>query len=144
MKFTEAEAPLTEDDVSAAEMHAGVLFPRELRRQYLQSNGGSPEPYVYEDDNLDTVVAEYLPLKSSRGTGTAVDAYRNLVLSKKIVPPNFFPFAVDGGGDYFFLDCSSPDGLVYFYRGDTSDDETQRLLALNVGIGEFWSRLKEE
>jgi SMI1-KNR4 cell-wall len=144
MQFTDAEAPLTDADVDSAEARAGVRLPDALRHQYLQSNGGSPEPYVYEDDNLDTVVAAYLPLRSAGGKGTAVDAYLHLVLAKKIVPSNFFPFAVDGGGDYFFVDCSSPEGLVYFYRGDSAVEPSQRLLPLDVGIGDFWSRLKEE
>lgn len=143
MKFTNPEVALSEEEISTIELQIGIRLPPELRYQYLQSNGGYPELYVYEDYNLDTVVSQYLPLKSVRGMSTAVDTYLSLVLTKMIVALNFFPFAVDGGGDYFFVDCSSPFGAVYFYKSDTFEKEVG-LLPLEVSIKEFWSRLKAE
>jgi len=140
MKFEECEIQLTEQDIAAAEASLGIRLPPELRELYFVSNGGYPDPYVHEDDNLDTVVSEFLPLRSERGRGTALVTYRLLVRKKRIVPAHFFPFAVDGGGDYFFVDCASPQGLVYFY----ASDNTEPLLALGVGVSEFWSRLKAE
>ena len=142
MKFARSEDSLSEGMIAALEAAMGLQLPKVLKTHYLKSNGGSPEPYIYEDENLDTVVAECLPLASSRGKRTAPDTYRTLVLSRKLVPSQFFPFAVDGGGDYFFVNCSSPDGAVFFYRSDTADD--QPLLDLGVGFAEFWTQLKAE
>jgi hypothetical protein len=110
-----------------------------LRGQYLKSNGGTPDPYVYEDDDVDTVVSEFLPLVSCRAKRTAFNVYENLVLAKALVPLQFFPFAVDGGGDYFFVDCSSANENVSFFVGDD-----RSLLRLSVGLPEFWARLKQE
>lgn len=143
MRFDNPEVPITLDEIILIESKLTLSFPQELKEQYLFSNGGSPDPYVYEDDNLDTVVSSFLPLISSRGKRTAIDTYKNLVQSKKIVPRNYFPFAADGGGDYFFVDCDSNDGIVYFYRSDSADEDGP-LLSLGVGAKEFWSRLKPE
>lgn len=143
MQIFTNEAPLIADDIDEVERDLALKLPIGLRALYLRWNGGSPNPYVYEDSHIDTVVAEVLPLKSFRGTGTSVDSYRHLVLDKKIVPGNFFPFAVDGGGDFFFVDCASSHGSVYFYRSDTAS-EADRLVNLEVQIDDFWLQLKDE
>jgi len=143
MKFDNADRPLTSGDIDGVEAELGLVFPDELKSWYFRSNGGSPEPYVYEDDKLDTVVSSFLPIASLRGARTAVDTYKQLVLTRRVLSRQFFPFAVDGGGDYFFVDCSDEDGPVYFYRSDPPLDEDP-LLSLAVGIGDFWNRLKPE
>ena len=86
MKFRNCDLPLTEQDIASVEAAVGIGLPPELRAHYLAWNGGSPDPYVYEDDNLDTVVSECLPLRSTRGVGTALQTYRLLVREKHIVP----------------------------------------------------------
>jgi hypothetical protein len=94
---------------------------------------------VYEDANVDTVVSECLPLQHEGWS--AITVYKDYVLKKSIVPRHFFPFAVDGSGDFFYVDCSSASGMVYLYR---HDDMPKPLVALNVSIDEFWSRLKPD
>jgi hypothetical protein len=124
-----------------AEIILGFNLQVVVRDFYLSINGGSPEPYVFEDQNIDTIVAEFLPLKSER-KGTVLVSYKRLVCEKKLVPRHFLPFAVDGGGDYFFVDCSTLDGQVYFYRSDSISSE--RLVNLNLAFKQFWSSLKVE
>ena len=141
MRFADSLPPLAERDVSAIESALGIVFPAELRTLYLHANGGIPEPYVFENDDLDTVVSEFLPLDADR-TRTAAKAYRRLVLEKRLVPLEFFPFAIDGGGNYFFVDTDSPDGTVHFHAHDTASDEPLR--NLHVRFAEFWSLLKDE
>jgi cell wall assembly regulator SMI1 len=141
MRFDDCDVALTDAQVQSVEASLGLRFPPSLREYYVRWNGGSPDPYRYEDENLDTVVADCMPLVSRHRRGTSVESYRNLVLAKRLVPRHFFPFAVDGGGDYFFVDCSSADAAVYFYRGDSAHDA---LLPLQVGLPDFWRRLKPE
>jgi hypothetical protein len=140
MRFENPEVPVTLDEIKLIESKLSLSLPQKLKEQYLCSNGGSPDPYVYED----TVVASFLPLLSSRGKRTAIDTYEHLVQSQRIVPHHYFPFAVDGGGDYFFVDCASKDGIVFLYRSDNSFDDDAPLVSLGVGVGEFWFRLKPE
>lgn len=139
MRFLGAKEPLTEEQLDAYEHRLGLTFPPPLRKHYLRTNGGSPEPYMYEDENVDTVVNDCLPLLPAGES--AVSVYNDHVLAKGFVPRHFFPFAVDPGGDYFYVDTSSADGTVYLYRHDTA---FEHLIPLNVGLDEFWSRLKPD
>jgi cell wall assembly regulator SMI1 len=139
MRLIDTGSPLVEATVAACEAELGITLPPTLRAMYLAANGGEPDPYVFENEDLDTVVSEFLPLVSG-GRSCAMRCYQRLVLELSLVPPAFFPFAIDGGGDYFFTDTLSSNGDVYFYRGDS--DLPDRLLRLNVGIAEFWAALK--
>src|SRR5262245_5551703 len=141
MQFTQSQERMSAEEIDQLETELGVRFPAPVRRCYIAANGGVPSLYVFTNDDVDTVVSELLPLKST-GTGTAVQSYRRLVLALKLVPPSMFPFAIDGGGDYFFVDCGSPKGRVFFYRGDT--DEHNRLVDLGLGFEEFWASLTPE
>ncbi|CAN5401690.1 hypothetical protein BH09VER1_BH09VER1_09190 [soil metagenome] len=141
MKFTNPDSAIAEDEILRCEADCGIRLPCPLRLIYLDSNGGEPDPYVFQNDELDTVVSEFLPLKSEL-RGTAVQSYIRLVREKAIVFANFFPFAVDGGGDYFFVDTKTPDGKVYIFRSEAT--KSPALLPLGIGIDEFWMALKPE
>jgi len=139
MIINDSEEPLTEENINFFERELALQFPLSLREHFLRANGGRPDLNVYEYDNVDTDVSEFLPLRYGRGS--AISVYQNHVLSKGFVPRHFFPFAVDGGGDYFYVDCSTEDGMVYLYRHDTA---FEHIVPLNVGIDEFCSRLKPD
>lgn len=139
MEFLGADRPVSRSEIVDVEAALRLRLPLPLVSLYLRSNGGEPDPYVYEDSNLDTVVAAFLPIVSTRASRTAGDVYKHLVLGKKIVPQQYFPFAVDGGGDYFFVDCSTGDGQISFFSADE-----RSLLPLLKDIQEFWRALKPE
>lgn len=139
MKFTDCESSLTDDQIQAFEKELALTFPIGLRRHFGSANGGRPEPYIYRDENVDAVISECLPLRY--GKGSALSVYENLVIAKKLLPQHFFPFAVDAGGDVFFVDCLSSDGSVYVYQHDTA---FEHLVHLGVSIDDFWLRLVTE
>ena len=141
MIFTNSDLHIDEAQIDRCEADCAVRLPRALRLTYLASNGGEPEPYVLQTDEVDTVVSAFLPLKSN-SRGTAVQSYFQLVRERAIVAPHFFPFAVDGGGDYFFVDTSTDDGRVFFYRSDSAS--TPCLLPLGLNVDEFWAALRPE
>lgn len=141
MKFENPGEAIDAEDLAEIESRLGLTFPAALRETYLAANGGSPEPYVYNGADVETVVSELLPLMSDE-RGTALRTYDRLVRSKKLVPRHFFPFAVDGGGDYFFVDCTSEKAAVFFYASDSLSDE--KLLDLGVGLAGFWRMLEED
>jgi len=137
-------APLSTSQIRASESALNLRLPSFLWRLYRRTNGGSPEAYVFASDVLETVVNEVLPLvRTFGGLSGAVRSYERLVVELELAPRTFFPFAVDGGGDYFLTDCSTRDGEVYFLdgRGATPDE---RLHKLNMGLGEFFASLKTE
>jgi cell wall assembly regulator SMI1 len=141
MTFTNPDHQIDEARIDRCEADCGIRLPRALRSTYLASNGGEPEPYVFQTDEVDTVVSEFLPLESD-SRGTAVQSYMRLVRERALVAPHFFPFAVDGGGDYFFVDTSTDDGRVFFYRSDSAS--TLGLLPLGLNVDEFWAALRPE
>jgi hypothetical protein len=141
MQFSGSDETLAPHELEQIEKELQLEFPEPFKRLYLNSNGGSPSPYVFTNDDIDTVVSELLPL-TSKTNGTAVQSYKRLVLGTQLVPRRLFPFAVDGGGDYFFVDCSSANGRVYFYRSDSNEGD--RLIDLGLGFNDFWKSLTPE
>jgi hypothetical protein len=142
MEFTNLDRKLSEEEIANVESDLGILFPASLRDLFVNHNGGDPVPYVFQGHGLHTVVNETLPLISGEGRDTAVDTYELLVLERHIVGKRFFPFAIDPGGDYFFVDCETSDSRVYFYCSDTIDHN--KLIDLGLSLEEFWDRLQPE
>jgi hypothetical protein len=102
MEFLNPDPALTEVQIKECETACGLRLPQALRETYLSANGGRPNPYVFEK-KIDTAISQFLPLMTKvERRETALDVYQDLVLERAIVPITYFPFAVDGGGDYFF------------------------------------------
>lgn len=143
MRFVGKDKLPTSEEISKCEGDLGLIFPSALRSLFLENNGGQPELYVYQDEAEDfsAVVNETLPLITEQDRGTALETYVVLVLEKKLTSPNFFPFAVDPGGDYFFVDCDDADSAVYFF---ISDSASPGLRSLNVSLDDFWSKFVSE
>ncbi len=140
MQFVNPDQPLSESEIQNIESDLGLAFPAALKELFLNHNGAEPEPYVLEIDDLriSTVVSRTLPLVSRTGSGTAVQTYRRLVTEMQVVPENFFPFAVDGGGDYLLIDCDT--GTISFLKSDPD----VKLVELGVDLNGFWDLLKED
>ena len=140
MKFENSRAPLTNEALSSAEAEIGLRFPPGLREHYLRSNGGVPDPYVFRRGGIMVAVSECLPLRvdSPRGI-SAIDTYRTLLSKGNLLPQYLFPFAIDGGGNLFLVDCRSDEGSVYVWWQDVPNNN---LLDLRTGISEFWSYLE--
>jgi cell wall assembly regulator SMI1 len=137
----DCDVSLTAADIDGIEAKLGVTLPAALRAHYLRWNGGTPEPWVFEGASHTAVVSEFLPLKTEDDADTAVDVYRDLVVKQRLVPATLFPFAVDPGGDYFFVDVATPDGRVFLYRHDTA---FENLRALDHGFDAFLAALVDE
>ena len=145
MTFLNVDVALSPSDIEQVEVQLGIKLPPPMHSHYLRWNGGSPEPYVFEDAVIDTVVSEMLPLKSGSNRETASQAYKKLVLDNQLMRMHFFPFAVDGGGDYFFADCSDPSAPVHFFRGDYWGSNRGKCdVNLSLTFEAFWRSLKPE
>ncbi|QDV21468.1 SMI1 / KNR4 family protein [Gimesia panareensis] len=142
MQFTNAGRKLSAEEIEKIESETGLRFPTSLRQFYLKQNGGEPDPYVLEHDELfiSTVISKVLPLLSSHDNDTATDTYHNLVIGKALVPRSFFPFAVDGGGDYFFINCNT--GGIHYIKSDRYPE--MELIDLQTNLDGFWQLLQPE
>ena len=136
--YSDSIEPASDEQIDCVERHVGLSFPGALRRLFREANGGRPYPYIYRDGDNDTDVSECLAIRE--GKGSALWTYELLVLSKQLVPKDFFPFAVDSGGDCFFVDCSPGKGSVWIYVHDTAFEHVR---FLSASLDEFWSHLVE-
>lgn len=140
MKFENSRAALTGEALSSVGAEIGIRLPSGLREHYLRANGGVPTPYVFRRGGTTVAVSECLPLRKEGPGLSAIDTYRNLALSKKVIPAYLFPFAVDGGGNLFLVDCRGDEGWVYIWWHDVVDGS---LLDLRTSISEFWTFLED-
>jgi hypothetical protein len=83
-----------------------------------------------------------LPLYSDTKLNTAIAVYEDLVLGKALVARNLFPFAVDGGGEHFFVDCNNPDAAVYYFRSENLYLNLKPLEKVANSLEQFWSMLQ--
>jgi len=138
MKISNPGKKLTRQAIERTAREFQLTFPESLIDLYLKANGGEPEPYVFQKGNIDTVVTEFLALTSTE-FDTSPEVYRDLVLTKKIVPKHLYPFAIDGGGDYFFVNTIDGSEGVFLYLHDTS--RKNHLVNLKMTFSEFWLSL---
>jgi cell wall assembly regulator SMI1 len=141
MKFENSAGSLTESDIARAEADLGFKLPPAVRNFYLTTNGGQPDPYVFESLRIGLAVNFVYPLIAEK-KDTALIAYDIFVRLQKAVPPSFLPFAVDDDGNHLFVDCSKPDGPVFSYAADPGSFE--KLISLDVGFDAFFASLKVE
>jgi hypothetical protein len=145
MEFVDTYEAISELEIKKIEKELGFSIPDQLKTFYLKENGGIPKKTIFHSDNLDTIVPEFLPLKSNRRINGVVESYKNLVLEQELCPVGFLPFCVDGGGDYFFVDCTNKNCSVYFFSGDSFfNNPDEGLLDLNLDFQSFCDALKEE
>ncbi|TWT91339.1 SMI1/KNR4 family protein [Neorhodopirellula pilleata] len=142
MEFLRAERGVTESEIDEIEMELALSFPESLRELYKNHNGSEPEPYVYENPELQisTVVSRILPLISEKGAGTAITSYNILIRDRRLAPQHFFPFAVDSGGDYFLMNTQT--GNVFFLRSDNFPEV--EVVSLGLTLDSFWQALTDE
>jgi hypothetical protein len=129
------KAPPTSAQIAAFEKEFGVKIPSELLDLLQHSNGGHPELDTYfpshEFDNYLWAVSRFYFLDGDRqatgGMWQAASAWRS------VLGESALPFADTGGGDTFFLDCSTAPARV----GVTVHDENFRIVWLAPSLDEF-------
>ena len=141
MIFSEPDAPIALHEIADIEAALNINIPLAVRNLYQKVNGGYPAPFIYETKSGEIPIAEFLPLRSANRE-TSVDVYQYFAVEERLVPIKFFPFANDAGGNYLFVDTSTPDGRVFILWHDTIDPDP--LKSLNIGFAEFWASLKQE
>jgi hypothetical protein len=141
MNWQHSGPQLTEAQLAQAEANSGLRLPQALREHYLRVNGGRPVPHTFDHGGVCVDVSECLPLESDGTCLSAIATYRMMALSKRAFPRRFFPFAVDGGGNLFLVDCESSEAGVYVWWHDVACDN---FLDLKVTFGEFWTHFRED
>lgn len=109
-KIIGSSKKVTENDIQQVEKTLNIKFPKSLRDLYLKHNGGkmSGEGNIFLDTKTGKTydVRQFLPIlyKKKAGDSLLEDSYQLFVVKKKIIPPNFIPFAENCSGFQYCID----------------------------------------
>lgn len=116
IKLIDSSPALTADELDKIESKLGITFPPTLKSVWLANNGGVLEGgrRVYQSTKYENDIKYFLPVLHAKNAGTlTVDTfYKALVYEKKLLPENFIPFAIDGGGFPYCVERNEE--TVYF------------------------------
>jgi cell wall assembly regulator SMI1 len=145
-KLVECAKELTEADIANAEKLIGKELPPSLRDFYLLYNGGVVEKkrriFVDEDGDIEAEVKVFLPIKYDEGDSTVEKSYENFVKQKKLIPPQFIPFAMDSGGFRYCIDTVSE--AVFFNNLDRLDSKEGPMEFICASLADFIDGMRTE
>ena len=129
-----------ESDMRKLVALVGFEIPDVVKVYFMQFGGGVPNPFLLRiQDFVDTEVSYLLSILADSGGPSIGDVYLNFRESER-VPQGFLPFAVDGGGDFFFVNCLKSSTPTFFYDSKVN----RRLIDLDRGFEDFWDLLESE
>jgi cell wall assembly regulator SMI1 len=121
-KLIDGGRPLTIGEIENVEKQIGLKFPESLQTFYLLFNGGKVEKsrriFVDREGDIEAEVKTFLPIKYKRFEGDSLveESYELFVNRKRLIPPQFIPFAMDSGGFRYCVDSESE--AVFFNNLD--------------------------
>ncbi len=142
--FSKQSQTITQTEINYLEELIGCTLPKDFTSHYLSSNGGiSDKNYFYVERDFGFVeINFFLPLKypiDSFGDMRIEKSYNKLV---DIGVPQYLPFAIDFGGNYFALDLTTNDiVMLYMDLGEVTEDAVKYL---TTGFSNFIDSLEEE
>jgi hypothetical protein len=152
-KIIGSSKKVTESDIQRVEKALNIKFPKSLKDFYLMHNGGkmSGEGNIFLDTKKGKTydVRQFLPILYKKKTGDSLleDSYQLFVVEKKLIPPNFIPFAENCSGFQYCIDSKTeevffsnfehmerPKGpmelvtksITYFINGMVTEDEVEK------------------
>lgn len=133
--FTECEEAATERDIEGLERRLGFPLPEGVRWLVTTANGGRPSPSVFRGAGGTTDVSTCLALRDREGS--LWWTYELFVLQKRAAPASYLPFALDSGGNVFFVERESDEVFLLTH------DPVFRLHDVGVTLARFWEHLSE-
>lgn len=140
--FENSAAPIVEADFDWLAQQLGVQFPLSARSQYLEFNGGEPDPYVFASEGSKFVVQQFFSIKYGKAGNTIEDNYAELVMREGIIPRDLIPFAIDPAGDYYCV--SAETGGISIFRSEHLPDISRCLTHLADSMTDFVAGLSED
>ncbi|OOF13493.1 hypothetical protein BZG79_08080 [Salinivibrio sp. MA427] len=116
------------------ERELGQKLPKDLIQHYHLYNGGRLDEKSYFDGGglIELQIEEFLVMgeNSNLSFESTIKRIKN---EKKLIPRDFFPFAINSGGDFYCMDTC---GKIYFCSMDMSNSFDNVTLISN-SITEF-------
>ena len=126
------------EDVKRAEELLGFKLPENMRKFYLECNGGEPERKIYISDGYEYMLNYFIPLILPDSPHDTVIATRKLI--EDVSPSWFIPIADDGGELlYGFSISDGESGAIYCWNPDYDygDDPNEHVSCLCDNIQNF-------
>lgn len=146
--FVNTAEKITIKDITYVEEKIKQKLPLEIVNHYLLFNGGELENdrcvYVDSENDIEADVKTFLPIKHKRFQGDSLleDSYILFVFKKKIMPPNFIPFAMDNGG---FRYCYNIDDFkIYLCDLDRIEKPSGPMKLIAPSLNAFINGMKTE
>jgi hypothetical protein len=98
--------PLLEPEVESLEQLLGLRLPDPLRKLYLATAQGKFNLNFFENEEYEFEIHELIPAFVERPRNV-VSVYKDLVVTRGLIPHSLFPFATGSGGDFFCIDRES-------------------------------------
>ena len=121
---TKSDKAIEERNLRDLEDKYGFKFPQDIKRFYLQYNGGILKKHYYiseEETVLDGFIFQkFYSIKYGLAT---LDMKMELNYADDWWPKEYIPFGFDGGGNSYCFHKES--GKIYYiYEDDSSDDDS--------------------
>ena len=140
ISFKEIENFPSDADIRALELRIGFGLPAVVKEWFMLYNDGVPDPFLLRVSNyVDTEVSFLLSLGAQSDGPLVGDVYFKFMEFQR-VPFGFLPFAVDAGGDYFFVNCIDANSPTFFYDSHVN----AQLIDLERSFEGFWDSLEIE
>lgn len=131
--FNACQKSLTNQDLDDVEKKLGFLLPLELKHHYLQFNGGTPEKaHWFIDEELYFEIANFKSIKYGEDEFSTIEDTYLRQTKDGVINDNFLPFAIDWGGNYFCIDLTTHEIVIYFM-----DTDKNRIRILEKGFKKF-------
>ncbi len=137
-----SQAPLSEQELAAAERQLGVRFPEDYRSFMLCHNGGRPKPDSFAiawaegqaaGEDWKTSCFGWFYFLWERDVANLLES--NLVSFRGRLPPDTIAIGHDAGGNQILLALAGPyQGKVLFWCRDYEDQEAKAPGYDNVGV----------
>ncbi|MCY6354522.1 SMI1/KNR4 family protein [Clostridium sp. ZS2-4] len=138
-KILESKKPISEEDIKYVENKYKFFMPKDIRKHYLQYNGGYPEKSMYTTDNGDEfVVTWFIPIKSDKKS-SELYAVLGVLREEKVIPDWLIPFADEAGGDFYCYSLRKNElGAIYYWSHEFND-----VVYITKSLEEFLNNMVE-
>lgn len=144
MKLQEVGRHLSHKDIDGFESRMAIKLPSDVRKFYLDSNGGRPEVRYFKIDGEDLGIAGVLSIAD--GDSSDIEkTYDLLVGDDDLWPKHLIPIANDYFGNLiaFSVDAESF-GQVFFVDLEFFDEPDQYVTWLASSFSQFLEKLEPD
>jgi cell wall assembly regulator SMI1 len=146
LDLTNSSKKLSKEDIEEFKNKVNINLPKEFYSFYEQHNGGIPEKNSFYIENEDSYVeiSFFMPIKNKieKLGNVSIENSYHLLIDRNVLLPNYLPFAVDWGGNYFCI--NHEDDSIVLVFADMGVFAKKNVRLLTYGFNVFLNHLHEK